>query len=74
MKPKLPSTLSVLYTLGIIAAAWEMWTIVNRENGDTFSATLRRLGQNQPFIVLATGLVVGHLYWPLLDKEDIESK
>ncbi|MBW3636709.1 MAG: hypothetical protein KY445_09650 [Armatimonadetes bacterium] len=70
MNFKLPSTLSVLYALGIIAAAWEFFTIVNRERGDTFSATIRKLGKEQPFIVLACGLVAGHLFWPLIDKEE----
>lgn len=58
--------------LSACAALWEMYTLANRTNGDTFSATIRRLGQNQPFIVLACGLVCGHLFWPPLDKEDIE--
>ena len=70
MKIKLPSTLNVLYGLGITAAIWEMYTIVNKENGDTFSATVRKLGQEQPFIVLCSGLLLGHLFWPLIDKED----
>ncbi|RYX79964.1 hypothetical protein EON83_30530 [bacterium] len=71
---RLPSTLNVLMTLSILAAMWEMYTLANRQNGDTFSATIRRLGQNQPFIVFACGLIMGHLWWPLLDKEDIEQK
>lgn len=74
MKLKLPSTLAVLASLSILAAAWECYTLCNRTQGDTFSATIRRLGQNQPFIVLAFGLVAGHLFWPLLDKEEIQSK
>ena len=69
MKIKLPSTLSVLYALGIVAAAWECWTIVNKAPGDTFSATLRKLGKGQPFIVLMLGMLCGHLYWPLVDGE-----
>lgn len=69
-KFKLPSTLSVLYALATAAAAWEIYTIVNREPGDTFSATVRKLGRAQPFIVLGFGLICGHLWWPLLDGED----
>ena len=44
-KPKLPSTLSVLYALAILAAMWECFTIVNREPGDTFSATPAQIRQ-----------------------------
>ncbi|BCM89022.1 hypothetical protein IAD21_00865 [Abditibacteriota bacterium] len=66
---KLPSTLSVLYTLAILAAAWEFWTIVNRSPGDTFSATIRKLGKGQPFIVFMLGMLSGHLWWPLIDGE-----
>lgn len=74
MKIKLPSTLNVLYGLGIVAAMWEMWTIVNRAPGDTFSATVRKLGQEQPFIVLCSGLLLGHLFWPLIDGEPAEGE
>jgi hypothetical protein len=68
-KFKLPSTLSVLYALALLAAAWECFTIVNREEGDTFSATIRRLGKGQPFIVFMLGMLSGHLWWPLIDGE-----
>ncbi|RYX82065.1 hypothetical protein EON83_21395 [bacterium] len=60
MKP--PSTLAVLATLAIIAAAWEIWTILNHIPGDTFSATLRELGENQPFIPFMCGMLGRHLY------------
>lgn len=73
MKIKLPSTLSVLYALGIVGALWEFYTICNREPGDTFSATVRKLGREQPFIVLCFGLLCGHLFWPLIDGEDAKT-
>ena len=66
---KLPSTLAVLASLFIAGAAWETWTICNRTRGDTFSATVRKLGLGQPFIVFACGLLMGHLWWPLIDGE-----
>ena len=69
---KLPSTLSVLAALFLAGFGWEFWTIANREHGDTFSAVIRKLGTNQPFIVFMLGMTMGHLWWPLLDKEDIE--
>lgn len=63
-------TFYALCGLGILAALWEMWTIVNNRPGDTFSATIKKLATGQPFIVLMTGLVCGHLFWPLRDSED----
>lgn len=73
MKLKLPSTYNVLMFLTLLACAWEYWTIVSPTRGDTFSATIRKLGTEQPFIILFTGMVTGHLFWPLLDKEDTPS-
>ena len=70
MKFKLPTTLAVLGLGCVIAANWEMWTVCNREVGDTFSATIRKLGRAQPFVIFACGLVMGHLWWPLIDGED----
>jgi hypothetical protein len=52
-----------------MAAAWESFTIVNRTDGDTFSATIRRLGVAQPFIVFMSGMTMGHLFWPLTDGQ-----
>jgi hypothetical protein len=63
------TTFNVLITLSILATAWEIWTIINNEDGDTFSATIRRLGVNQPFIIFMLGMLSGHLWWPLLDGE-----
>ena len=70
MKFKLPSTLAVLATLSIFAAAWETWTICNRDRGDTFSATVRKLGEGQTFVIFMLGMLMGHLWWPLIDGED----
>jgi hypothetical protein len=67
---KKSQTFIVLSSLAVVAAAWECWTILNNKNGDTFSATIRKLGESQPFVVFAAGLVSGHLFWPLYDKED----
>jgi hypothetical protein len=63
-------TFSVLAGLSILAAMWEIWTILNDEDGDTFSATIRHLGVNQPFIVFMTGMLSGHLWWPLKDGQE----
>jgi hypothetical protein len=63
-------TFIALSVLGIAAAAWEIWTILNPRKADTFSAVLKQLGTNQPFIVFACGLLSGHLWWPLKDGED----
>jgi hypothetical protein len=63
------TTFRILCGLGIVAAAWEAWTIVNDRPGDTISATVRQLAHDQPFIVLAYGLLGGHLFWPLVDGE-----
>jgi len=60
----------VLAALSIIAAAWEIWTLVNSERGDTFSATVKKLGTQQPFIVFMLGMLSGHLWWPLIDGQD----
>lgn len=62
MKLRLPSTLSVLMSLAAAAGCWEMWTIANRQNGDTFSAVTKKLGENQPVIILGCGLLCGHLW------------
>jgi hypothetical protein len=59
---KLPSTLAVLATLAIIAAAWEIYTICNRAPGDTFSATIRGLGEGQIFIPFMLGMLGRHLF------------
>lgn len=63
------TTFSVLAALSLLAAAWEVWTILNEEDGDTFSATIRKLGMNQPFIIFMLGMLSGHLWWPLIDGE-----
>jgi hypothetical protein len=67
---KKSQTFIVLSSLAVVAAAWECWTILNNKNGDTFSATIRKLGEGQPFLVFAFGLTMGHLFWPLNDKEE----
>jgi hypothetical protein len=69
---KRTNTFIVLSTLSLIAAAWECWTILNNQPGDTFSATLRQLGKSQPFIILMFGMVSGHLWWPMNDKQPKE--
>jgi hypothetical protein len=62
MKIKLPTTYAVLSFLSICAAAWEGYTLVNRKRGDTFSATTHKLGEEQPFIPLACGMLSKHLW------------
>ena len=59
---KLPSTLSVLYALAIIAAAWECYTICDKTDGNTFSATIRALGEGQPLIPFMLGMLMRHLW------------
>jgi hypothetical protein len=67
---KKSTTFNILAGLSIVAACWEMWTIVNRQRGDTFSATIKQLGTSQPFIVFMSGMLCGHLWWPLKDGDD----
>lgn len=52
----------MLATLGIVAAAWECWTLVEKEKGQSFSATLRKLGRAQPFIPMMSGALMRHLW------------
>jgi hypothetical protein len=52
-------TFNVLAGLSILAAGWEIWTIINREKGDTFSATIKSLGKGQPFIKIPQGYRTG---------------
>lgn len=59
-------TLAVLSGLGIIASAWEIYTILSPRIGDTFSATLKRLGKQQPFIPAMCGALSRHLW----DKDE----
>lgn len=63
-------TFMVLAALGIAAAIWEVFTILNTRKADTFSAVLKQLGVNQPFIIFMLGMLSGHLWWPLKDGED----
>lgn len=67
---KRTKTFIILASLSVIAAMWEMWTIVNNDEGDTFSATIKQLGTSQPFVVFMWGMVSGHLFWPLKDGQD----
>lgn len=55
-------TFKVLAGLGILAAAWEIWTIVSPNIGDTFSATIRKLADDQPFIPFMSGFTCRHLF------------
>jgi len=56
------NTFLVLCGLGGAGALWEIWTILNRCIGDTFSAILRMLGNGQPFIPFMFGMLNGHLW------------
>jgi hypothetical protein len=56
------NTFIALSGIATLAALWEIWTIVNRYIGDTFSAILRMLGEGQPFIPFMFGMLNGHLW------------
>ena len=75
-------------TLGAVATVWEVWTILSRTKGDTFSATIRKIAEAQPVVVIFAGLLMRHLFkeqshiflmayglgefWPCIDKEEIQ--
>ena len=59
---KLPSTLAVLSTLSVTAAAWETYTVCDRERANTFSAVIRKLAEAQPFIPFMFGMLCRHLF------------
>ena len=56
------NTFRVLCALSGLAAIWEVYTILNKEPGDTESATLRALGNGQPFLIFMWGMLSGHLW------------
>lgn len=55
-------TLGFLGTIGVIVFLFESWTLANGDDGDTISATLTGVGDNQTFVPLADGLLAGHLW------------
>lgn len=44
------------------AALWEMWALVNKKAGDSFSAVIHKLAKEQPFIAFMFGMLAKHLF------------
>lgn len=59
---KAPTTEAVTGSLSVAAMNWEFWTLMNKKNGDSFSAVLRKLGRVQTFIPFIDGMRGEHLW------------
>lgn len=61
------TTLRILEICGAIAALWEIKTLVDNEDGNTISATLRKVGDGQPFVIFMSAMLVCHLFKKRMD-------
>ncbi len=56
------NTFLVLMGHAATLCGWEIYTIVSPWFGDTLSATIRALGENQALIPFAMSMFMGHLW------------
>ncbi len=50
-------------------AAYEVYTLANRHEGDTISESIWRATTKRPLIPLLFGLLMGHLFWQRADSD-----
>ena len=43
---------------------WEIYTLANKHPGDHITSVVREAVRKHPFIGFATGVLMGHLFWP----------
>lgn len=56
--------LTAVVLLAIIGA-WDVWVAFGPSEGRTVSSIIYAWGQQFPPLVLAVGLLLGHLFWPV---------
>jgi len=52
----------------VLAVGWEVWTLVNNIPGDTISEVVWAVTHENPIIVLAVGILIGHWFWQRKQK------
>lgn len=51
-----------LWTLVAAALVWEIYTLLNKAEGDHITARVRKAAKH-PLFVLAVGILMGHFFW-----------
>ena len=51
--------------------AYEFWTLLNRDEGDTISESIWEWNAKLPFVPFAGGVLCGHFFWPRTLKVEL---
>jgi hypothetical protein len=49
---------------GLVLIGWDIWAAWNRERNDTITEITRHYGWRTPILMVACGVVIGHLFIP----------
>ena len=60
-------TVIALVACAAVLLAWEVYTLVNGETGDTISAVIMDAAYRWPLVPFVAGLLMGHFFWPNKD-------
>lgn len=60
-------TFFVILGILVLLLIWDVWLAANGTPGDTISAVVHRYGTQSWFFLIGTGVLLGHLLWPLQD-------
>lgn len=56
---------ALLILCGVLASLWDLYCFVSPECHQTVSETINRWGSQWPPLLIALGVLIGHLFWPL---------
>lgn len=58
------ATKLVLAAVGAVLLGWDLFVYFSPEEGDTISAVTMDLSVRSKFLLVAIGVLLGHLLWP----------
>ena len=63
-------TVTFIIAVVVICAVFDVWVIYKKGKRESISAYIIRWSKQYPLIVLLTGILLGHLFWNM-DERDI---
>jgi hypothetical protein len=60
----------ILFAVTIALIAWDVHVATNAVRGDTISELILFWAHQHPTLPFAFGILMGHLFWPQIERRD----
>jgi len=66
-------TVIFIFSIVVVCALFDVWIIWKKGKRESISAHVIRGSKNFPLLVLAFGILLGHLFWNMDDRDIYEN-